>query len=234
MARKRIVYIIVEGPSDEEALGLFLNRIYDKNSVHVHIVHGDLTTMDGNIKNMIADAIRCYADSTHLKKEHFQEVIHIIDMDGVYIPDSAIVEDMDAIDPIYNIREIRTCNPENIKMRNERKRKNVNIISSLPSVWGGVPYKAYYMSCNLDHVLYNKPNCTDREKENNAFAFAKKYKDDLPGFISFIADSSFSVLGTYLKTWDFIKQDKHSLERYTNLRICIRPELKDNDDQVNL
>lgn len=224
MARKKVVFVIVEGPSDDDALGVFFNRIYNKNSVYVHIIHGDLTTMNGSIKNRIADAVRNYANSTHLKKVNFQEVIHIVDMDGAYIPDSAVVEDATAVNPIYNVTEIRTCDPEGIKNRNDLKRKNLDIISTLPSVWGGVPYQAYYMSCNLDHVLYNKLNCTDQEKEDNAFAFAKKYKDDVPSFVSFIADSDFSVSGDYLDTWAFIKQDKHSLERYTNLGICLRPE----------
>ena len=66
MARKKIVFVIVEGPSDDEALGLFLTRIYDKNKVYVHIVHGDLTTTTGKIKDKIADAVRAYANSTHL------------------------------------------------------------------------------------------------------------------------------------------------------------------------
>ena len=146
MARKKIVFVIVEGPSDEEALGLFLNRIFDKNSVHVHIVHGDLTTMAGSIKNRIADEIRAYANSTHLKKIHFQEVIHIVDMDGAYIPDSAVVEDAGVSDPIYSTTEIRTHDPEGIRSRNEQKRSNLDTISSLLSVWGGVPYQAYFMS----------------------------------------------------------------------------------------
>lgn len=227
LARKKVVFVIVEGPSDEDALGVFFNRIYDKNSVYVHIIHGDLTTMNGSIKNRIADAVRGYANSNHLKKVNFQEVIHIVDMDGAYIPDSAVVKDATAVDPIYNITEIRTCDPEGIKKRNEQKRKNLDTISILPSVWGGVPYQAYYMSCNLDHVLYNKLNCTDQEKEDNAYAFAKKYKDDVPGFVSFISDSDFSVSGEYLDTWTFIKQDKHSLDRYTNLGICLRPKQKE-------
>ena len=35
MARKKIIYVIVEGPSDDEALGVILNRLYDKNAVYV-------------------------------------------------------------------------------------------------------------------------------------------------------------------------------------------------------
>ena len=35
MARKKIVLVIVEGPSDDSALGVILNRLFDKNKVHI-------------------------------------------------------------------------------------------------------------------------------------------------------------------------------------------------------
>ena len=44
MARKKIIYVIVEGPSDDEALGVILNRLYDKNAVYVESTHGDITS----------------------------------------------------------------------------------------------------------------------------------------------------------------------------------------------
>lgn len=44
VARKKIVFVIVEGPSDEQALGIILNKIYDKNVVYVHIAYRDITT----------------------------------------------------------------------------------------------------------------------------------------------------------------------------------------------
>ncbi len=47
VARKKIVFVIVEGPSDDEALGVLLHQMYDKNTVHVHITHGDVTTTKG-------------------------------------------------------------------------------------------------------------------------------------------------------------------------------------------
>lgn len=68
MTRKKIIFVIVEGPSDLTALGLFFNRFFDANSVYVHIVHGDLTTQKGIIRDNIANIVRNYANSTHLKK----------------------------------------------------------------------------------------------------------------------------------------------------------------------
>lgn len=55
-------------------------------------------------------------------------------------------------------------------LRNQHKRSKLNRISALKKVWVSIPYHAYYMSCNLDHVLYGKLNSTDDDKE----------KEDIP------------------------------------------------------
>lgn len=48
MARKKIVFVIVEGPSDDEALGAIFSRAFDKNAVYVEVMHGDITSVKGN------------------------------------------------------------------------------------------------------------------------------------------------------------------------------------------
>ena len=53
MAKRKIVFVIVEGPSDEEALGVLLSKICDEDSVYVHITHGDITTQNGVTQNNI-------------------------------------------------------------------------------------------------------------------------------------------------------------------------------------
>lgn len=105
-------------------------------------------------------------------------------------------------------------------LRNNHKKRKLDRISTLKNVWGSIPYQAYYMSCNLDHVLYGKLNSTDEEKENDAYAFAKRYKNDIDGFLTFISDSEFSRMDGYKESWEFIKKDLHSLERHTNLGLC--------------
>lgn len=55
MARKKIVLVIVEGPSDDIALGMALSQVYDKDFIHVHIMHGDITTRRGvSSQNIVA------------------------------------------------------------------------------------------------------------------------------------------------------------------------------------
>ena len=50
MARKKIILVIVEGPSDETALGVLLSKIFDPTKVYIHIMHSDITS-DLSIKN---------------------------------------------------------------------------------------------------------------------------------------------------------------------------------------
>lgn len=222
MTRKKIVFVIVEGPSDEGALGVLLNRIYDSSSVYVQVMRYDITTeLDINSRNVVSkvgNLVRGYAGRT-FKQSDFSQVIHITDMDGAFIPDSNIIEDSTKQKPFYLATEIRTCNKSRIENRNRRKRENLNRLASTSKVWN-IPYQIYYMSRNLDHALYGKLNSTDEEKESDSFYFAERFKDDIPAFLRFISSSEFSVVGDYTQSWQFIKEDIHSLERHTNLGIC--------------
>ena len=223
MARKRIIFVIVEGPSDEEALGVLLGRIYDRSSVFVHIMHGDISTQRGvwpeRIEGRLGKEIHAYAASNHYTKADFREIIHIVDMDGAYIPPERVVQDASARRVIYAETEIRTRNKDGIESRNRQKAANLDRLSSCKSIWG-VPYRVFYMSCNLDHVLYNKLNSSNAQKEENAYQFAKAYRNAIPEFLTFLSDSDFSVRLDYERSWEYIKKDLHSLERHTNLGLC--------------
>lgn len=225
MARKKIVFVIVEGPSDEEALGVLLNQIYDRNVLYVHIMHCDITTdykvTASNIVRKTCGEIQKYAKNNHYTKKDFAEIIHIVDMDGAYIPDQNIVENKNAVKTIYTPSQIQTSNREKIISRNERKRANLDRLVVCSSMWD-IKYRVYYMSCNLDHVLYGKMNSTELEKEQDAYKFAMKYHDQVPAFLKFISGSDFSVSGEYEDSWKYITQECHSLERHTNLGLCFR------------
>ena len=144
MARKKIVFVIVEGPSDDDALSLLLSRIYDKDTVHVHIMHGDITSdkdvTPTNIVTKLCDTVKDYAESSHFVSEHFQEIIHLVDMDGAYIPDVSVVEDKKAVSLIYSETEIRTANKSATEQRNKRKKANINKLCTCKNIWG-IPYR---------------------------------------------------------------------------------------------
>jgi hypothetical protein len=229
LARKKIVLVIVEGPSDEVALGMALSQVYDKDFIYVHIMHGDITARRGvSSKNIVAklgNEVTAYAKSQHYKASDFKQIIHIVDTDGAYIPDDNIMEKENYLDIRYENDGIYTNNKASVMTRNQQKRDNLYRLRSCGIIWT-IPYSLYYMSCNLDHVLYDKKNSTDKDKENDAYVFAKKYKGKVESFKEFICKSPFSVTGDYKGSWDYIEKDLNSVNRYTNLCICIENELE--------
>lgn len=233
VARKKVVLIIVEGPSDDEALALVFTNYYKQysQSVMVHVMHGDITTeVNGksqSIRNRVTDVIRHHANVNKFTNKDYAQVIHLVDTDGVFIDDKFVVQDDTANSPVYSLQDIKTKNKSGIERRNALKSQNLNELSSIKTIWKIIPYKVYYMSCNLDHVLYDKQNSTDNEKTDYAYNFAKKYKNDLDGFISFISNSSFTVKLDYKESWDFIKSELNSLNRYSNLHICFHNEINE-------
>ena len=228
MAHKKILFVIVEGPSDDTALGVAFNQVYDRDSVYIHITHGDITSKKGvhsaNIISKIGNMVRGYAKANHYKKTDFMQIIHIVDTDAVYISDDKVIEDSKLDKTTYESDGIYTSNVEEIVDRNRLKRDNLYRLRTQGLIWG-IPYRVYYMSCNLDHVLYDKRNSTDTEKENDAFAFAKKYKGKKDDFVKFISESDFSVMGDFKDSWKYIEKKMNSIERHTNICIAIQDEI---------
>lgn len=223
MARKKIVFVIVEGPSDETALGALLSHVFDSSSVFVHIMHRDITTERGiNSENILAhlgNEVRWYAKSNHFTSKDFQEIIHIVDMDGAYIPENCILEDISLSRPVYSTEAITAPSAMRIAIRNRQKSRNLDKLCACSRLWN-IPYRVFYMSCNLDHVLYNKLNLTDIEKEADAYSFALQYRKNVNAFKALLCHSDFSVLTGQKESWEFIKSGTESLKRHTNLGLC--------------
>lgn len=233
MPAKKVIFVIVEGPTDEDALGVIFQRFFDKNMVRVKVIHGDITTErnvnSSNILNHITEVVQQSLKEYKLHKTDLLRVIHLVDTDGAFIPDSSILFDKQAIKPEYSTTNIKTVNPSGLIQRNQQKRTNLSKLHSTQFVWKDIPYSIFYLSSNLEHALYDELNLTDEEKEAKALQFAKKYKNDIPAFIDFVRNSDFSVIDGYLPSWLYIEQDLHSLERHTNLGLCFD---KDNASAI--
>ena len=74
---------------------------------------------------------------------------------------------------------------------------------------------------------------TDEEKENDAYDFAARYKGDVKGFLQFVCESDFSVNEEYKDSWKYIETELHSLERHSNLCVCLREE-KDRIEKLSM
>lgn len=131
--------VIVEGPSDETALGVALSQLFDRDKVYIHIMHGDITSRKGvqssNIISKLGNEIRKYANSQHYKAKDFKQIIHIVDTDAVFIPDEKIIEDESAKEILYQSDGIHTQKPDEIIERNLQKKENLYRLRKTGQIW---------------------------------------------------------------------------------------------------
>ena len=118
MARKKVVFIIVEGPTDELALGSLYDELFDEQTVFVEVMHCDILTdylnnsksfheqRSPNIKNELTKIVKSYADNNSLKK------------------------DTNILDIIYSTTEIRCPNKDNLLKYRKLKRENIEKLIS--------------------------------------------------------------------------------------------------------
>lgn len=118
---------------------------------------------------------------------------------------------------------IYTKNVAGIIERNRKKSAVVECMLEIRKVLKSIPYSVYYFSSNMDHVLHNNANLSNQEKDDLADAFDEEYSDKPKEFVRLMRCSSYAVKGTYEETWDFIKVDKNSVQRYSNFGVYLAP-----------
>ena len=106
-------------------------------------------------------------------------------MDGAYIEDSDILYDEKATKTVYTLTSIVTDKVESIIARNVQKRACINKLISTHSI-RKIPYHIYFMSSNLDHILHNRTNLTDKDKIILVKRFSDRYSNNTEAFLEFI------------------------------------------------
>ena len=239
---KKTILLIVEGTSDKKALKIHFTNFFSNDEIEVIVCNGDITSDDNNtteniekkVSEIVSNSIKKYG----LTLNDIKNIIHIVDTDGVYIDDSLVIYDenlskkhinkKDGKEKIhkYTEKHIKTCCTNNIIERNHRKSKNIDTLLNVKRLFKKIPYQIYYMSSNLEHVLFDKMNCTQEDKGKLSKRFSAKYSNDLQGFLDFMINSNFSKCEDYEDSWDFIKSKNNSLKRFSNLGICFKTFLK--------
>lgn len=219
---KKVILFIAEGPTDEYALSPVLKKIFQNSHVRFHVVHGDLTsdfTVDNsNAVKTVNNHIKMELDRYGFKRSDIIRVLHLIDTDGAFIPNANVVAgDVEHIQ--YEENQIVTKSVPRTIARNEQKQRVLYRLYPEKMI-GKSPYAVYYFSRNMEHVLHNDArNLSNEEKANYADEFADTYSQNPEGFIRFLSDFDFAVLGDYGETWRFIFAGTNSLHRHSNLHL---------------
>ena len=96
MTRKKVILFIVEGTSEELALGTLIESYYqDNHRVIMKVVRGDITTRDfvqhNNIVAKVGELVKEEIARSRIKKTDIVKVVHLIDTDGAFIKDDRII-----------------------------------------------------------------------------------------------------------------------------------------------
>lgn len=217
---KKVVLFLVEGASDEAALGTAMNEYFAGEQVRFLVAHGDITVKDyvsaDSIIKKINERIAAMKEKYRFRTGDFLKIIHLVDTDGVFIPDKQVCQaDVPAVR--YYEDHMDTKAVDAIVDRNHQKAEILFKLHKTGKI-GSIPYRVYYNSCNLEHVLFDELNhFTKEEKEEMSDEFAERYEDRIREFISFLSSPELAVPGTYQETWEYIETDLNSLGRHTNM-----------------
>ncbi len=230
MLTKKVVLFIVEGITDEISIGHIVERLNNNDKVYFQIVNSDITSNsfsnNSNILKRINEQVKSSMSEQHYKKKDIIKIVHLVDTDGAFAKESCIrYKEINSIE--YELDAINTRDIEALKKRNLKKATILNKLSNTTLV-NNIPYKIYFFSTNLEHVLHNIQNAKDSEKQKLAEKFEDRFYEIPEDFIKFINDDQYALKNEYAKTWKFIKMGNNSLKRYTNFNLFFDEDKKSN------
>ncbi len=221
MRTKKVILFIVEGITDKISLGGIIDKLITTSLVKFYITNGDITSEQyssvTNVREKVNKHVKQFLSINSLKRSDLLQIVHLIDMDGAYVREDQIRED-DVEDFLYSEEAIIANSINRVIRRNLRKQQVINRLSLNPVI-NGTPYRMYYFSCNLEHVLHNKINISNELKIKFAEDFTDSFYKNENAFIDFINDKDFAVAGDFKETWEFIKMNGNSLKRYSNFHL---------------
>lgn len=232
---KKFLLFLVEGKNDELEINAilhspFFDKVREKYQYYFLPNNGDLTSSSGvsskNVQQKLNDILLDFRKRgvpfNNIKVSEIAGFVHIVDIDGCFIPADRIKKGSDSAF-IYTDDTIITSNVDGAIGRNKKKAGILSKLSTINLI-GNVPYKIYYVSCNMDHLLFNRRMLNPREKT----AFAYKFINDCSGRPDILNDSFFRegimASGTYEESWTFIQEGLNSLNRHTNFNLFFSRE----------
>lgn len=232
MQTKKYVLFIVEGKNDQIEIQAMLRAFCAENLRDKYFdvylpYNGDITfsETEKTIKGKLTEIVLSWRrGETRLHPFHpvspsdVAKIIHVIDTDGTFIPESAIIE-ADVGDVQYNDDNIKYGDRSFVVGRNRKKSRAIRTLLTVKTV-DNIPYELYFASCNMDHVLFNQRNPKAGAKGPNARIFASRCKrpEDLNQTV-FREGVRFD--GSLPESWEFIQIDNHSLCRRSNINILL-------------
>lgn len=228
MSNSKFLLIICEGLSDQVTLYSATKNFIKKKNIRIQprTTSGDIALKEDATKEScfeeIKNIITSFKKNYNLFPSDFFGVYHIVDTDAAFTPADIYVE----TDHGYYIKNglIYTDNIDYSKERNKNKREIYEYLLSLKKI-ESVPYKILFFSRNLEHDLYDKPNCTEEEKIKLSDAFEEMFSSNAKDFYDALEAVRFETPKEYEQSWVYIMSGTNSLKRGNNY-ISLLDELE--------
>lgn len=224
---KKLILLIVEGASDRTYLLPLKKYIYKETDkkLEFKITNGDILTdiktSSLNVNKRLKEMVNQYLTGYKYQFDDLYYIVHVIDLDGTFINDSAIRTNSDLKDgEVMYYRDRIECNYiNNISIRNYKKSQLVVKLSNLSylklSEKISIPYKLLYFSTNIDDYFFGEQNLSKEEKINQSDEIYDKYKDN-PILLKTYIENNNNVDGDFKETWLYARKGLNSLSRCTN------------------
>ncbi len=231
MGAAKFVLFVVEGETDELALGRALTSLFatgDKPGPRFGIIRGDITSAHalgaGNpastIKRRLVAAVKEFLAKDKLRAADLDAIVLLSDTDGAFIDDSAVVYREEKSHCSYLEDRIETSDVDSLRLRNQIKAsclKTLSRTNELTCDKKKIPFKVAYMSRNLEHALSDYPGYASQQKKYDlARAFSRKYGANVMAFTELLV--LLAPDGSYRDSWDYIAQNNNSLLRGSNMK----------------
>ena len=228
---KKVLIIIVEGPSEEELLIKRLREIYFDQEILFKVYGGDIfdvVTDRNSVKSVIGDIVKTIIRKNKFKPSDILAIIHIMDTDGCFISYvNIVINSNQEVSTYYNLENITVNSSKqkkNIEIRNINRSRNVKIMNCQSSIIGKkYKYQSYYFSRNLEHVLFDDPNPAGESKTKNVEKFLIALNEPVEVFLENYLPklTCTNYFEKYRESWTFIEAGINSLNRYNNIPLLL-------------
>lgn len=235
---KNIVLFIVEGRNDQFEIEAILSTPFFADFMANYkpmflITNGDiLMKAPGKmpIRKVVGNAVQAWkrgdvdapgrSPFESIKNTDIKEIVHIVDLDGTFVPNSSVVSDA-VLGFVYEDEIIRAPKAEQVVQRNAIKRNNLKTLIETRQI-DNLPYRIFFASCNMDHVLSNNRNASQKFKNRFSYDFGNLCGADPSIIFNSVLSSSVATNLSYEESWKSIMEGTSSLKRSTNINLFLR------------
>ena len=243
MAEKKFVLFIVEGINDKKEIESILHTPYFAAFLSgfkpfFQVVNADVTadrnSSDKNIQEKVRKIVFDFRKKgipySNIKPSDIERIIHIVDTDGAFIPRNNI-KASDVGRYTYTDEFIEANNPDEAYGRNRRKAAILRVLKDVDKI-DNIKYDIYFVSCNMDHMLFGQINIASQTKSSLADAYVRECKNNPECIFTGVLNPDIAYTSSYEETWQQIQYKTNSLKRHTNMNLYLKEFMDIGGSQV--